>query len=78
MAEYLIYGKHLTPWVDSKKKLREPDKTFRALDARGVRVTRLDDAMSYATQEDAQEVLDKPGTKARIDKGEVCFEIRRA
>ena len=78
MAEYLIYGKHLTPWVDSKKKLREPDKTFRALDMHGVRVVRLDNAMSYASIEDAQAILDKPGTKARIEKGEVAFEIRRA
>lgn len=78
MPQYLIYGKHLTPWIDSKGKSREPDKTFRALDARGVRVTKLDNAMSYATKEDAQEVLDKPGTKARIEKGEVIFEVRRA
>ena len=78
MSQWLIYGKHLTPWIDSKGKLREPDKIFRALDARGVRVTKLDNAMSYATKEDAQEVLDKPGTKARIEKGEVIFEVRRA
>lgn len=78
MAEWLIYGKHLTPWIDSKHKMREPDKTFRALDMHGVRVTKLDNAMSYASIEDAQEILDKPGTKARIEKGEVCFQIRRA
>lgn len=78
MPQYLIYGKHLTPWIDSKGKIREPDKTFRALDARGVRVTKLDNAMSYATKEDAQEVLDKPGTKARIKREEVTFQIRKA
>ena len=78
MPQYLIYGKHLTPWIDKKKKIREPDKTFRALNARGMRVMRLDDAMSYASIEDAQAILDKPGTKARIEKGEVAFEIRRA
>ena len=77
MPQYLIYGKHLTPWIDSKGKLREPDKTFRALDAHGVRVTKLDNAMSYATKKDAQEVLDKPGTRARVEKGEVIFEVRR-
>lgn len=77
MAEYLIYGKHLTPWIDNKHKMREPDKTFRALDAHGMRVTKLDNAMSYASIEDAQAILDKPGTKARIEKGEVAFEIRR-
>ena len=78
MSQWLIYGKHLTPWIDSKHKMREPDKTFRALDMHGVRVTKLDNAMSYASIEDAQEILDKPGTKARIEKGEVAFEIRRA
>lgn len=78
MPQYLIYGKHLTPWIDSKGKLREPDKTFRALDVHGVRVTKLDNAMSYATKEDAQEVLDKPGTKARIKREEVMFQIRKA
>lgn len=78
MAEYLIYGKHLVPWVDKKGKMREPDSRFAALTANGVRVSRLDQAMSYATKEDAQAVLDKPATKARIKRGEVCFEIRRA
>lgn len=78
MNEYLIYGKHIKPWIDSKGKMREPDSRFAALDARGVRVSRLNNAMSYATKEDAQEILDKPATKARIDNGEVIFEIRRA
>lgn len=78
MAEYLIYGKHLTPWQDSKGKWRDPDSRFAALTAGGVRVSRLDQAMSYATREDAQAVLDKPLTKARIERGEVCFDIRRA
>ena len=75
---FLIYGKHLTSWQDKNNKWRDPDSRFAALDARGCRVSRLDQAMSYATREDAQEVLDKPGTKARIERGEVCFDIRRA
>ena len=78
MSQWLIYGKHLIPWIDSKGKMRDPDKTFRALNAQGVRVTKLSDAMSYASKKDAQELLDKPGTKVRIEKGEVCFEIRKA
>ena len=78
MSEFLIYGKHLTTWVDSKGKWHDPDSRFAALNARGVRVSRLADAMSYATKEDAQEVLNKPGIKARIDRGEICFDIRRA
>lgn len=78
MSEWLIYGKHLIPWIDSKGKMRDPDKTFRALNAQGVRVTKLSDAMSYASKEDAQEVLDKPETKARIKREEVMFQIRKA
>lgn len=78
MSVYLIYGKHLKPWVDSKNKWREPDATFRALDYRGVRVSRLEDAGAYATREDAQEVLDRPLTKAKIESGEVALEIRVA
>lgn len=78
MAEYLIYGKHLIPWQDSKGKWHDPDSRFAALNAGGVRVSRLSQAMSYATREDAQIILDKPSTKDRIERGEVCFEIRRA
>lgn len=78
MSEWLIYGKHAKPWIDSKGKLREPDSRFAALDVHGVRVSRLDNAMSYATKEDAQAVIDKPKTKARVNNGEVIFEIRRA
>lgn len=77
MAEFLLYGKHLKNWRDSKGRWHEPDSTFRALDASGVRVSRLANAMSYATKEDAQAIIDKPGTKARIERGEVAFEIRR-
>ena len=72
MSEWLIYGKHLVPWIDSKGKMRDPDKTFRALDAHGVRVIKLDNAMSYATKEDAQEVLNKKG------RSDCIFEIRKA
>lgn len=78
MSQWLIYGKHLKPWVDSKNKWHEPDATFRALNYRGVRVTKLVDAGEYATREDAQEVLDRPLTKAKIENGEVALEIRVA
>ena len=73
MAEWLIYGKRTEPWWDSHNKMRKPDKTFRALDAKGIRVNKLEDAMSYATKEDAEEVIAKKGTK----KG-VILEVRRA
>ena len=74
MAEWLIYGKRSKPWRDKKGHMHEPDKTFRALDSVGRRVTSLDDAFSYATKEDAQERIDK----AKPDFEGVLFEIRKA
>lgn len=74
MAEYLIYGKRTKPWRDKKGKLQQPDKTFRALDAQGCRVTNLDYAFSYATKEDAQERIDKANPPIEG----VIFEIRKA
>ena len=51
------------------------DKQFRALDYGGVRVFKLTDAGTYATREDAQEVLD---TKCReyAEAGLAQYEIR--
>lgn len=74
---YLIYGKR-TGLVDPQTNKAVYDKTFRALDSWGVRVVKLSDAMAYATVEDAQEMLNKPGTKKRIEDGLVQFEIRKA
>lgn len=74
MAEWLIYGKRSKPWKDRNGRKHEADKTFRALDADGRRVTSLDDAFSYATKEDAQERIDK----AKPDFEGVLFEIRKA
>lgn len=77
MSQWLLYGK--------RTGLRSPitgepvyDKTFRALDAAGVRVNKLTDAMSYAEKEDIQALLDKPKTAAAIKAGLVQFDIRRA
>lgn len=64
---YLIYGKR-TCLVNGGG----PDKKFAALDAKGHRVTKLADAMSYAEKEDAQTIIDKMG----LDGCE--FEIRKA
>lgn len=64
---YLIYGKR-TCLVNGGG----PDKKFAALDAKGHRVTKLVDAMSYAEKEDAQVIIDKMG----LDGCE--FEIRKA
>lgn len=77
VSEYLIYGKRLAV-KDPKTGQIITDSMFRALDSGGHRVTKLSDAMSYATREDAQAILDKPATKARIDAGEVAFQIRKA
>lgn len=64
---YLIYGKR-TCLVNGGG----PDKKFAALDAKGHRVTKLANAMSYAEKEDAQAIIDKMG----LDGCE--FEIRKA
>ena len=75
MPEFLIYGKRSKPWKDPKTgKMHQPDKTFRALDIRGRRVTSLDEAFSYATKEDAQERINN--IKHPVDG--VIFEIRKA
>jgi hypothetical protein len=75
MPEFLIYGKR-TGYPCNGEPVY--DATFRALDAKGVRVTKLSDAMSYATREDAQEMLDKPRIQENVKKGLLQFDIRRA
>ncbi len=74
MSEWLIYGKRTKPWKDKNGRTQQPDKTFRALDSYGRRVTSLDDAFSYATKEDAQERIDN----AHPNIEGVVFEIRKA
>lgn len=64
---YLIYGKRTRPINGGG-----PDAKFAALDAKGHRVTKLANAMSYAEKEDAQAIIDKMG----LDGCE--FEIRKA
>lgn len=49
---YIIYGK-CTGLIDPKTNQPVYHKQFRALDSWGVRVTKLSDAMAYATREDA-------------------------
>lgn len=66
MAVYIIYGKRVGK-----------DKTFRALDANGVRVNKLENAMAYATKEDALEILEKPNIKESIEKGLLEFDVRK-
>ena len=66
MAVYIIYGKRVGK-----------DKTFRALDSKGIRVNKLKDAMAYATKEDALEILEKPNIKENIEKGLLEFDVRK-
>lgn len=68
MSEYLIYGKRQGQLI---KGIPTYDKTFRALDGFGKRVIKLEQAMSYATREDAQEIINKKGRK------DCLFEIRK-
>ena len=76
MPEYAIYGKR-TGLPGGKYNQPVYDKRFAALTYSGVRVSRLADAGTYATKEDAQEVLNKPETVKRIKDGLCVFEIRR-
>ena len=74
MPAYLIYGKRT-----GKIENGEPvyDKMFKSLNYSGVRVTKLADAGTYATREDAQEIIDKKCTEYR-DAGLCEYEIRKA
>lgn len=71
---YIIYGKRTKPIYNTEtKEYMGPDAKFAALDYQGCRVTKLADAGTYATKEDAEEVLN---TKKHKDG--VVFEIRKA
>ena len=71
---FLIYGKRTGKPVNGEPVY---DKMFKALDYSGKRVVKLADAGTYATREDAQEVIDK-NCKPMIDAGLCKFEIRKA
>lgn len=66
MSVYIIYGKRIGK-----------DKTFRALNSKGVRVNKLSEAMAYATKEDALEVLESPMIKQKIKEGLLEFDVRK-
>lgn len=74
MSSYLIYGKRTGKPVDG-----EPiyDKTFRALDYFGKRVTKLEQAGTYAERADAEDVVERR-CRELIDKGLIEIEIRKA
>lgn len=73
MSEYAIYGKRIGLKVNGIETF---DKTFRALNYQGVRVNKLTDAGTYATKEDAQEVINKK-CQEYIDQKLVLYEIRK-
>lgn len=71
---YLIYGKRTKPIKNTETgEMMGPDTMFRALTYNGVRVSKLADAGSFATKEDAQEWINKKGHKPGV-----VFEIRKA
>lgn len=63
MNTYMIYGKviktMLLPDGKGGKEIVEPQATFRALNARGQRVTKLVDAAQYYEKSMAQKIIDK-------------------
>lgn len=68
---FAIYGKRtkVIPGTD------KPDTTFRALTYAGIRVSKLTDAGTFATKEDAEEFLKKKNPRGYKDG--VVFEIRK-
>lgn len=75
MSEFLLYGRRTG--LPDKNGNPIFDKTFRALNSKGVRVTKKSDAMSYSTKEDALELLKSPTIKEHIHKGLVEFDVRK-
>lgn len=52
---YAVYGKR-DAWRNMQtNQIEEPDKTFRALNSYGERVSRLSEAIIFYTKEDAEE-----------------------
>lgn len=66
---FFVYGKRTEP---DGKFILKPDKQFRPLDVLGRRVVKLEDAIEFATREDAQEWVNehafKDGVKIEIRK----------
>lgn len=73
---FFIYCKRNAPeHYDPRRDCVVPqDKNFRAIDALGRRVTRLTEAICFATREDAEEFIEKH----QFDKmSDVQVEIRK-
>ncbi len=81
---YLIYGKVIKPMPlpdgEGNEKIVEPQSTFRALNYKGQRVTKLVDAGEYYEKAMAQKIINK--AQAYWDKlgyGDcVAYEIRKS
>lgn len=81
---YLIYGKVIKPMPlpdgKGKEKIVEPQSTFRALNYKGQRVTKLVDAGEYYEKAMAQKIVNK--AQAYWDKlgyGDcIVYEIRKS
>lgn len=77
MCSWFIYGKRTAPehWDSVRHRMIPQDKQFRALNIKGERVPRLENAAPFATKEDAQEFLDKILSTRGLQEG-VEIEIR--
>lgn len=64
MSEYAVYVKRTEPWTNYQGRTFEPDKCFRAIDGNGKRVTKLVNAMTFATKEDAVEWVEYKASKS--------------
>ena len=72
---YLIYGKRTGKPLDGQPVF---DKRFAALKYDGTRATKLTDAGTYATREDALEVINRPHNQKLVEQGLVVYEVRKA
>lgn len=75
---YFVYGKRTSPehWDNGRRCIIPQDTCFRALNVRGERVMKLEQAIPFATREDAQAWLDEKLAKRGHIEGAV-FEIRK-
>lgn len=75
---YFIYAKRTAPehWDSLHRVMIPQDKQFRAINSNGVRVSKLTEAIEFATREDAQEWMDKKIAAQGVKDG-VVWEIRK-
>lgn len=78
MTAYCVYGKRTAPehWDSISRSMIPQDKQFRAVNDRGVRVNKLEEAIMFASKEDAQEWLNKKLEGSGAKDG-VVWDIRK-